>query len=243
MINKNIELISLIYKSKNYLDLITEELAKTYSKLSGWDVGVRLVANDAAKEIVELLEQGGGHYSLYNDPFPNDYYLNRVYRCWNYAAITSSFDNICFVNSDMVFSENWLKNLTNHHDGVNIPTSRLVESGKMPSGQHGISFDCGRSPKSIDKDKWSSFSKYVSSNQTQRGGLFMPVIFEKKRFIEAGCFPEGNIYDNGVGKLGRFIQSGDDFFFRKLENEFGMKHVTVFDSLVYHIQEGEKDSK
>lgn len=241
MINKNIELISLIYKSQDYLDLIAEELQKAYSKLSDWDVGVRIVANDATKEIIESLEKGFAHYSTYNDSLPNDYYLNRVYRCWNYAAITSSFDNICFVNSDMVFSENWLRNLVNHHDGVNVPTSRLVESGKMPSGRHGISFDCGRSPKSIDKDRWAAFSKYASSNQTQRGGLFMPVIFEKKRFIEAGCFPEGNIYDNGVGKLGRFIQSGDDFFFRKLENEFGMKHVTVFDSLVYHIQEGEKD--
>jgi len=54
-------------------------------------------------------------------------------------------------------------------------------------------------------------------------------------------YPEGNIYTDGVGTLNGFVQSGDDWYFRKLESTYGMRHVTVFDSLVYHIQEGEKD--
>ena len=46
----------------------------------------------------------------------------------------------------------------------------------------------------------------------------------------------------GVGDFGgRFIESGDMFLFRKLCDLFGMKHITVLDSIMYHIQEGEKD--
>jgi hypothetical protein len=74
------------------------------------------------------------------------------------------------------------------------------------------------------------------------GGLFMPCVFEKEKFIESGMYPEGNIYDNGVGNLGRFIASGDAYYFHHLMNKYGMRHITVFDSMVYHIQEGEKDS-
>lgn len=238
---KNIEIISLIFKSVDYLNLIYKELKSDKCKVDGWDVGIRIVANDATPEILSHLETLDIPYTVYNDPKPNDYYLNRVYRCWNHAGITSEYDNICFVNSDMVFSEMWLDNLLKHHNGINIPTSRLVESGKMMSGTHGVSFNCGRNPKTIDFELWDKFSKQLSVNQVHKKGLYMPCIFEKNRFIESGLYPEGNIYTDGIGTLNGFVQSGDDWYFRKLENEYGMKHLTVFDSLVYHIQEGEKD--
>ena len=70
----------------------------------------------------------------------------------------------------------------------------------------------------------------------------MPCVFETQRFIESKMYPEGNIYHNGIGKLGIMIKSGDAYYFQNiLENKYDMKHITVFDSLVYHIQEGEKD--
>lgn len=242
--NKNIEIISLIFKSVDYLDLIYKELKSDKCKVDGWNVGVRIVANDATTEILNRLKELDIPYTIYNDPKPNDYYLNRVYRCWNHAGITSEYDNICFVNSDMVFSDGWLDNLLKHHDGINIPTSRLVESGKMMSGTHGISFNCGRNPKEINKDLWNQAVNQLRSDEVRSGGLFMPCIFEKSRFIESGLYPEGNIYYDGIGTLHPHgvIQSGDDWYFRKLERDYGMKHITVFDSLVYHIQEGEKDS-
>ena len=56
-------------------------------------------------------------------------------------------------------------------------------------------------------------------------------------------YPNGNIYHDGVGTLGRFVKSGDAYYFDDvLTLKYNMKHMTVFDSLVYHIQEGEKDS-
>jgi hypothetical protein len=70
----------------------------------------------------------------------------------------------------------------------------------------------------------------------------MPCVLEKKRFLESGMYPEGNIYNNGIGNLGNFVKSGDAYYFDDiLSSRYGMKHVTIFDSLVYHIQEGEKD--
>lgn len=238
---KKLEIISLIFKSCDYLDLIYKELKSDNCKVDGWDITLRIVANDATPEVISRLKSLDIPYSIYNDPKPNDYYLNRVYRCWNYAGETSDSDNICFVNSDMVFSDGWLSNLLKHHDGINIPCSRLVESGKMLSGQHGVSFNCGRGPKEINYELWNDMVNKTKIDEIKSGGLFMPCIFEKNRFIESGMYPEGNIYSDGIGTLNGFVQSGDDWYFKKLSKEYGMKHITVFDSLVYHIQEGEKD--
>tara|TARA_R110000868_G_scaffold387460_7_gene656058 strand:- start:4450 stop:5178 length:729 start_codon:yes stop_codon:yes gene_type:complete len=239
---KNVEIISLIFKSIDYLELIYNELKSNKCKVNGWDVSLRIVANDATQEILDKLKTLDIPYTIYNDPKPNDYYLNRVYRCWNFAGETSEYDNICFVNSDMVFSNGWLENLLKHHDGINIPTSRLVESGKMGSGTYGLSINCGKHPNNIDFELWEKVNTTIREDKIYSGGLYMPCILEKTRFLESGKYPEGNIYPDGIGTLnGWVVQSGDDWYFRKLESNYGMKHVTVFDSLVYHIQEGEKD--
>lgn len=239
---KNIEIISLIYKSVDYLNLIYNELKSDNCKADGWDVNVRLVLNDATQEVIEAVKILNIPYTIYNDKNPTEYYLNRVYRCWNFAGKTSEYDNICFVNSDMVFSKNWLSNLLKHHDGINIPCSRLVESGKMTSGTHGISKNFGRSPKSIDFDGFYNYAENVGVNEIHNGGLYMPCVFEKERFIESGMYPEGNVYTTGIGMFGSpLIASGDDYYFKQLNIKYGMNHVTVFDSVVYHIQEGEMD--
>ena len=119
----------------------------------------------------------------------------------------------------------------------------------MESGKHGVNLGSshfGRTPLEFD---FSDFDKWASENSEDRvefGGLYMPCVFEKNRFIEAGMFPCGNVYHNGIGTKefkGKFIKAGDDFFFHDvLEKNFDMRHITVFDSPVYHIVEGEKDS-
>jgi hypothetical protein len=237
---KNIEIIALIYKSTAYLESIISEMRSSL-KVEDWDISYRVIANDASEKILKALEKSEVDYSIYNDQFPDDYYLNRVYRCWNYAGKTSKADNICFVNSDMIFAEGWLKNLLDHHNGINIPTSRLIESGKMPSGRYGISANCGQTLNSFNRTCFDYICDEVKENSAEIGGLYMPCIFEKERFIDSGMFPEGNIYQDGVGTLGTFVESGDSWFFRRLEEIYGMKHITVFNSLVYHFQEGEKD--
>ncbi len=242
-IKKNIEVISLVFKSVDYLNLTYRELKSEKCKVGGWDVSIRIIANDATPEVLAELKKLDIPYTIYNDPKPNDYYLNRVYRCFNYGGESSVADNICFVNSDMVFSDGWLENLLKHHNGGNIPTSRLIESGKMPSGTHGVTHDCGRNPTSINYQEWNEIVIKFKTNEIHDGGLFMPCIIQKKQFIESGKFPEGNIYHNGIGTLGNFIKSGDSWYFNEiLMKKYNMRHITVFDSLVYHIQEGEKDT-
>jgi hypothetical protein len=243
---QNIEIVSLIYKSVIYLKYIVKQLKSDLCKVDGWDVGIRIVANDANDGVLKALEQIEMPYTIFNNLDKNEYYMNRVYRCYNYCVITSNYDNICLINSDNGFSNGWLSNLLKHHNGINIPCSRLVESGKMTSGKYGISHNFGKTCDEFEFsfNDWLFWADKHKEGRVDTGGLYMPGIFEKRRFIESGMYPEGNIYSYGkVGSMvGGVKRTGDEFFFHEvLEKKFGMKHITVFDSLIYHIQEGEKD--
>lgn len=243
---KNVEIVGLIYKSVDYLNLIYNQLKSNNNNVDGWNVGVRLVLNDATDKIKEEVKKLDIKHTIFENPDKNEYYLNRVYRAWNFCATSSEYDNVCFVNSDMLFSPNWLTNLLKHHDGINIPTSRLIESGKLGTapGRHGMIKNFGKTCKDVNYPGFLEFAKKVSADRVEINGLFMPVVFEKKKFIESGMYPEGNVYTTGVGKFGSpLITTGDIFYFNKLQKEYGMRHITIFDSIVYHIQEGEKDTQ
>ena len=236
----------MIYKSIDFLDFIVDQFSSDICKSENIKIGFRIICNDASYKVLEHIKTKPIKYSIYNDQNPNDYYLNRVYRAWNYGGMNSKFDNIIFVNSDMAFSEGWIDALFRHHNGKNIPCSRLVESGRLEVGA-GIpnrgwarEHNFGTHPKNFNNKAWLESAKISRLDKTGSLGLYMPCLFETKRFIESGMYPEGNIYQDGVGTLNGFVQSGDDWYFKKLNKEYDMKHVTVFDSLVYHIQEGEK---
>lgn len=247
---KNIEVISLIYKSTEYLNFIVKQLNNLPDEINDWQIKTRIVANDATQNVLDCLKTLNIPHTIYNDEYPNHFYLNRVYRCWNFAGYSSTYDNICFVNSDMMFSTDWFANLLKHHDGINIPCSRLVESGKMHSGTYGLEKDFGKSPKTLKQEEFNQFSNKIKEcGQVKGGGLYMPCIFSKERFVQSGMYPEGNIFKSEGRLVAGFpndrpvYMSGDDYLFKKLENEYNMKHITVFDSIVYHIQEGEKDEE
>jgi hypothetical protein len=241
---RTLEVIALVYRSVVYARFITDQLVR-YSDAKGWQVTARVVANDPEVEDALLLaapREAGLRTDVYRDRVPGDYYLNRVYRCWNWVTRTSVADHVCLVNSDMAFSPGWLEALLRHHDGRTTPTSRLVESGKMPSGRHAISQNLGRCPRTFREEAWLRLASELREDEVERGGLFMPVVFERQEFARTGGYPEGNVYRDGVGtRNGPVVQSGDAFFFERLQS-LGRPHVTVFDSLVYHFQEGEKDA-
>jgi hypothetical protein len=238
----NIEVVTLIFKSVQYLKFIENQINTYCKSYDNYNVTARIVANDANEKVLEALKTCSIPHTIYNDPKPNDYYLNRVYRAWNFGATSSNADLICFVNSDDAFHDDWMKPLVNLHNLNYLPASRLIESGKMPSGTHGYQINFGRHPNDFREAEWLEFVEKFKSKMMKPGGLFMPVIFDRKEFIDAGLFPEGNIYPDGAGTLnGPVLESGDAWFFRKFETLTGRKHVTPFDSLVYHIVEGEKD--
>lgn len=243
---KSVEIISMIYKSKSYLKFTYDQLKSEFNKVDGWEVNTKIIANDPTPTIVEELKKYDINYEIYHDKYPDDYYLNRVYRCFNHAGKTSKSDYICFIGSDMAFSKDWLKNLLKYDTNLYIPCSRLIESGKMPSAKYAISGNLGQTCTKFESEKFLAIADQLRTQCPDIigfGGLYMPVILEKKRFVEAGMYPEGNIYTTGIGtRTGNFVKSSDTYFYQDiLERKYNMKHITVFDSIVYHIQEGEKD--
>lgn len=238
----DVTIISMIYKSKTYLDFVIEGMFKPYI-----DKGVRclVVANDPTPEVLAYLTEIGSpdglNWAHYKDPKPNDYYLNRVYRAWNYGAEMALSKKIVFVNSDMFGAPFWLENLLKHLTPDHIPCSRLVESGKMPSGMHAISNPIfGNSAKAFDREAFSKYASVILENKIFLGGLYMPCAFYRDEFLDAGGYPEGNIYTMGVGAHNsHFLTSGDDHFFHQTMKH--KQHVTVYDSIVWHAQEGEMD--
>ena len=237
----NLEIVTMIYKSVDYLKFIEYQLNKYSENFDDINVTSRIIANDATETVLNSLKEVSIPYTIYNDPKPNDYYLNRVYRAWNFGGTSSTADLICFVNSDMAFSDNWLKPLVDLHKQNYLPTSRLVESEKMPSGDHGYPRNFGRHPREFNEAAWLEFANSFRTSIVKPKGLFMPVVFDRKEFIDAGTYPEGNIYTDGVGTLNGYVDTGDNWFFKKFSQITGRQHVTAFSSLVYHIQEGEKD--
>ena len=56
MTKKTIEVISLIFKSVDYLNLIYNEFKKMNNSVDDWNVYFRIVANNATDEVLEKLK-------------------------------------------------------------------------------------------------------------------------------------------------------------------------------------------
>lgn len=235
--------VGMIYKSKSYLDFMMDNIRKyCLQSNNNYEINYLIVANDASETILNKLKVDQINHIIYCDPKPNDYYLNRVYRAWNFGGRSSDGDIIVFINSDMAFTSGWLDHLLKHLDRDTIPCSRLVESGKLRSAANAISKDFGRTALTFDEKKFIEYAKQIGENKVLDKGLFMPCAFYKDDFLRSGGYPEGNIYKAGVGRTdSKFIQSGDNYFFYNNSVMGRKRHITVCDSIVYHIQEGELD--
>jgi hypothetical protein len=240
---KTIECVALIYRSTKYLDFIVDQMQRYCQNFGDIKVTFSLVGNNPTDAIRSALDankrtfkssifESGGHA----------HYMNGVYLAWNYAGMTVDADYICFLNSDFGFSPGWLPNLFKNWSPTQVVTSRLVESGKMESGQYGISHYFGHHPSNYREREFLDFAEKVKlENKIAFGGLYMPLLIEKNLFVRTGGFPPGNIFQNGVGSGGVHRMSGDEYFFQEvLKKQWGVQHVTALDSIVYHFQEGER---
>ena len=204
-----IEVVGMVYRSDDYANFIRPHVD-------------RIVANDPLHSL-------SVYDAIYHDKHPDDHYLSRVYRCWNWCVESSSAEYVCLVNSDMAFSSGWLEALERRLDGHTLPCSRLVEPGIIRPGEHAIEIDLGRDPRTFPWVSWHTISSDLREERTEPGGLFMPCVLHRETFLRVGGYPHGNV--DGI--------SGDVILFNKMAAA-GFKHVTCFDSLVYHMQEGEK---
>ena len=237
----------LIYKSVEWLDFVYKQLLK-YTDLK--DVEFYFVANDASENVIKYLKNNHiPHYIHQNSKSNKDeWYLNNVYRAWNYAVHVAKGDFVVLINSDMCFSPGWLDALIAAYDGNNVISSRLVEPGKLPSGLHGIEKNFGKNISDYKEKSFLTFANIISKKKIVESGLYMPLLFRKDHFLKVNGYPEGNlkknadIFSNDIAWRNEEQVPGDKVLMQKLKT-IGVKHVTAFNSIVYHFQNGEQDSE
>ena len=239
-------LICLVYKSIEWLKFVYEQVFK-YTDMT--DKEFFFVANDANPAVLKYLRDNYiPHYVHTNTPEQQtEWFINNVYRAYNFAVSKARGDVVVLINSDMAFTPSWFDNLWQAYNGENCVTSRLVESGKLRSGQYGVEKDFGRDYSSYQETEFQQYAHALAEPKLVDGGLFMPLLIRKEHFNWVGGYPEGNIVPGSdlnhpiMARLGEPIISGDNVLMLKLAAR-GIKHQTAFDSIVYHFQCGELDS-
>jgi len=234
----NITVATLIYKSPEYLDFVMKSLLEHPSREH--DVKYLIVCNDATEEVIIAASYWSSYLSknyepeirivTHTSPDPNAWWLDRVYGAWNRCLIECDTEAICFVNSDMAFTDGWLDNLAKYDLDKYVPTSMLIESERMPSLPGLISKNFGQTLGSFKREEFETFAKEVSEEDAAIVGVgaYMPSLFKKDILYRAG----------GWRKNWNNIP-GDKITFRILEQKFGMYNVMVKDSIAYHFQRGE----
>lgn len=228
-----VSVVCLIYKSTKYADFVWDSFNKyTNSK----NAEFLFIANDATEKVKKHLEKNNLPHLIFENDDKEEYYLNRVYRAWNYGGFNAPGDIIIFVNSDMAFSHNWLENILKNIRKDRIICSRLVESGKMITGKHGINKNFGQTQEEFNDDEFQKFAEKIKKPEIREEGLFMPCAIYKDSFSRSGGYPIGNRREEDGSET-----SGDYILFYEKLKPMGIKHFTSFDSIVYHVQEGEMD--
>lgn len=245
LLRPGVSIACLIYKSTQWLDFVYTQMLR-HTDLH--DKEFFFIANDATQEVKDYLHDHYiPHYIFENTPkHKQEWYINNVYRAWNFAAEKARGDYIVFINSDMAFSPGWVEALLDQLCPNNCVASRLVESGKMPSGTYGISKNFGRVVNGYREKAFLRYARSIATHKVHDGGLFMPLLIRREHFLSVGGYPEGNVvpesdfFQPRIALQGDPLVSGDVVLMNKLQSK-GITHQTVFDSIVYHFQEGEMD--
>lgn len=226
-----VTLVVLIYRSLKWLTWCMEgvDASKNETRYR-WLV----VANDATEEV-----RNDPRISLdYQNADPSEFYINRVYRAWNSGVLESPTQRVVMLNSDMWPADYWLDKLmdVNLLNRKTVPTSLLVESGRLASGMPEYVRDFGHNPEEFDRVGFGNLAGRLilgcikDQKITEPGRLYMPILVDRQEFFDVGGYPEGN--PPGT--------TGDKDLIRRY-TEAGFKHVTALGSVVYHVQCGEQE--
>lgn len=242
-----ISIVCLIYKSTDWLKFVQEQVIK-YTDLS--DKEFFFVANDASPDVLNYLRNNYIPHYVWtsSEAQKKEWYINNVYRAWNFGAEKARGDFVIFINSDMALTPNWVENLFAAYDGRNCVAARLIESGKMRSGQYGIERNFGTTFDTYRENEFQAYAAEAADPTVKDGGLYMPLLIRREHFLSVGGYPEGNAvpgsdpFSPNIAKQGEAVISGDVILMEKLKTK-GIRHQTAFSSVVYHFQEGEMDSE
>jgi hypothetical protein len=247
-------IIALIYRSPVmllffyfYLNLYTPEIRKR-------KVEFFFVANNPNFRTKATLRALRLRHYLFNSPIlteelmlerniANPEYLSRVYAAYNFGVHRAKSKKVILVNSDMIFSKNWLTELSKHGENF-IVSANLVERNhpKFSTFPGAIQKNFGSKFATFRRRKWNFFveaSKIEQFRITRTGGSYMPVLFDKSAFESEGGYFEGNL-GNGEN-LDVVLSYGDEDLFRRL-NLRGLEHITSLNSFCYHFKEGERET-
>ncbi len=248
-----ISIISLIYSGVDWLEFQYAEMIKLQKELGPGEVEILFVANDANVEVADFLTQNNiPHVIAPGRKHKNEWYINSVYRGYNFGVDQAKGKYVLLTNSDMSYVPGFLYRILKHINKNSILVGKLIESGRLTPGALAIERNLGKKLKSFKRRKFYKLASKISSDSVSEGGLFMPCLIEKEVFISAGGYPEGNILKKDLdaylnkekysfaGPLDPQI-SGDTAFFMSLK-KIGINHITVNSALAYHFQEGEKST-
>lgn len=220
-----ISLVVLVFRSLEWLKWCQRgvEESKNQTRYRWFVVACDPTEEVRASKLVDL---------VYDNDNPNEFYINRVYRAWNEGVLCAPTPYVVMLNSDMYGSDYWLDQLvgTRRRDRRTVPTSLLVESGKLESGMPEYVKNFGMHPGEFDAEGFKRHAGDIRKpNSTESGRLFMPILVSRQEFFDVGGYPEGN--PTGT--------TGDKDLIRRYA-EAGFRHVTALGSVVYHCQLGEQ---
>lgn len=250
-INPKVTLLCLIYQGLEWLEMAYGELIKLSREFSAGEVEILFIANDATEEVVTfLVENHIPHRVFSGRNRPDEWYINSVYRAYNFGVSQAKGERVLLVNSDMIFSEGFLANLMASHTQEMLLTAKLIESGRLSPGTNAIAKDLGSTPKNLRRADFHRLVRLSSQNSLESGGLYMPLLVQRKAFLELGGFPEGNLVPETLddylrGEAPKYAISGqpcipgDEALFAKARAQ-GFVHMTSQMSFCYHFQEGER---
>lgn len=223
-----VTLVVLVYRSLKWLDFCMEgvDSSKNVTRYR-WLV----LANDATDEV-----RADPRITVnWQNEDPSEFYINRVYRAWNEGVLNAATQMVVMLNSDMFPANRWLDDLlaVRTIDSRTVPTSLLIESGRVPSAMPEHVRDFGKTPDEFQREAFHQHAKSITAaipGLTEPGRLYMPILVDRQEFIDVGGYPEGN--PPGT--------TGDKDLIRRY-TEAGFKHVTALGSICYHVQCGEQE--
>ncbi len=238
-------IICLIYNSVDWLKFVYQQLYR-YTNMN--DKEFFFVANNASDEVLSYLQHKAIPHYVFNTPDQQEAgEENNVYQAYNFAASQARGEVLIFISSDMAFSSGWFDKLWAAYNGTNCVSPRLVESGKLLSGQYGIARNFGQKYDTFQEINFQQFAYAISKPRVENGGLFMPLLVRKEHFEQVGGYPEGsvqvesNLFQPVLAQAGEQCIPAKIALIMKLMTR-GIVHQTAFNSIVYHFQRGEKES-
>lgn len=223
--NAECTLVILTYRSLRWLDwcLAGIEAAQTRARYR-----LFIVANDATTEV----STDPRICLQFANADPTEFYINRVYRAWNAGVLEAPTQWVVMLNSDMWPHDGWLDALlrVKRDNPMTVPTSLLVESGRLPSGMPEHVRNHGMNPDEFDAAAFREHADtLVRERAIEAGRLYMPILVDRQEFFDVGGYPEGNPEGTTGDKdlIARYAAAG-------------YKHVTSLGSIVYHCQVGEQ---